>query len=630
MKKAAKINLLLTCIIMILQGCNTHPWGKELDNVVTHYEKEGDRQKIAAAKYLLKNMPGHFATTGDYETCYAELQSVLKSSTLSWKERLDSIEIVEEKWAARIKCIPVEEVLTPEYLIKDIDVAFEQWRNGKWARHLDFGHFCEYLLPFTVSSRQPVFDWINTFSDFANGYIAHLDECYDYQYDPRSAVTVVNTAMKNLVSRQSKQSKSHKVPVFAPELLVQYPNAASCGENADITTLIMRSKGIPVAIDFTPQWPDRINGHEWCTLWSVHGRAEHFTPFLSNPGHASFAHQRISKVFRRTYALNKPFARLMHRHPEVVKTTGTPFFVDVTEEYTAPLNIKVVLDRKVKGGIAYLAVFDNFKWHPVWYGKTFGRHASFKSVGRDIVYIVMSYENGRFVPVSKPFLLDKLGNTNYISASPADKVDIHLQRKAPMHQHVFLVNTLRNGIIEASNDKEKWDTLKMLPPWPLTSGMFSPGSETGYRYWRFAAVGGRTSDMAEIFYYDSGSNEPRRDFELLDASAGYERLYDSDPLTYYSAKGSNYCGCVDFGRPVHIDRIEYILRGDGNAIMPGDTYEVSWWHDGKWELLDRQKATDIWLDVKDVPSGALYYVKDVTSGRENRIFTFDGEQILWH
>ena len=124
--------------ITLLQGCNMRPWSVELNNVVTHYEKEGDSQKIAAAKYLLKNMPGHFATTGDYEFCYAELQSVLESRTLTWNERLDSIEKVEAKWATRIKNVPVEDAVSSDYLIKDIDAAFNQWRNGEWAKHLDF------------------------------------------------------------------------------------------------------------------------------------------------------------------------------------------------------------------------------------------------------------------------------------------------------------------------------------------------------------------------------------------------------------------------------------------------------------------------------------------------------------
>lgn len=616
--------------ITMLQGCNMRPWSKKLDNVVTHYEKESDSQKIAAAKYLLKNMPGHFATTGDYEFCYAELQSVLESRTLTWNERLDSIEKVEAKWATRIKYVPVEDAVSSDYLIKDIDAAFNQWRNGEWAKHLDFNLFCEYLLPFTISNTQPIFDWRDSLKTFAQGYISHLNECYDYRGDPRSAVILVNTTLKSMVSRQNKQFRAHKVPIFNPELFVKYPNAASCGENADITALIMRSKGLPVAIDFTPQWPDRINGHVWCVLWSVHGRTIQFNPFTSNPGQSSFQHQRISKVFRRTYAINKSFVRILKRHPEAIHTTGTPFFSDVTEEYTTPFDIKVHLEKKIKGGIVYLAVFDNYKWHPLWFGRALGRTASFKKVGRDVMYIAMSYEGGKFVPVSRPFHLDKLGKITYVTPSKRETLDIHLDRKAPMHQHVFLVSTLRNGIMEASDDKEKWDTLNMLPSWPVTSGVVNVKSKEKYRYWRFAAVGGRTSDMAEILYYDGNSGEPRRDFELLDASAGYERLYDNDPLTYYSAKGDSYCGCIDFGRPVHIDRIEYILRGDGNAIMPGDAYEVSWWNEGEWELITREKATDIWLDVKGAPSNALYYVKDITTGRENRIFTVCDDEIIWH
>lgn len=599
--------------------------------VLTYFKEKGDKQQFAAAKFLMDNMSGHLSASGDFSSCYQDISNHIDSSSLLSSALDSSILLLEKKWAKEVSYVPVEDIISPDYLILDIENAFSQWRNGEWAQHLDFDHFCEYLLPFTCSDFQPTFNWRDSLKLFAYGSIGNLAECYDYKNDPRSAIASVNTMLKQITIRQSKIFREHELPIFDPTLFIKFPKAASCSENAEIVTLIMRSKGLPVSIDFTPQWPDRANGHEWCVLWSVHGKTEQFNPFSSNPGYTSFQHQRISKVFRRTFALNKHFLKVTKKHPELMTITGTPFFSDVTNEYTAAHNISVKLNRFTFNRIVYLSVFDNERWRPIWYGKSFGKIAHFKGIGADVMYLAMIYRKGfGYVPISAPFHLTRLGQVNYVKPDLSQKCDFRIERKYPMHQHVYLVSTLRNGIIEASNDKQRWDTIKVLPKWPLTSGYFIVSNQHKFRYWRFSAIEKRVSDMAEIFFYSEESNEPIKDFLVNDETNGYEKLFDGDLLTYYSAKGHDYYGCIDFGLPQKIDKIEYVLRGDGNAIMPGDTYQVSWWNGNTWNQIVNCTATDIWLDIKDAPKDALFYIKDISSGIENRIFQFSGNEIIWH
>lgn len=44
------------------------------------------------------------------------------------------------------------EHITAGFLIKNIDEAFHAWRTYPWAKHLTFGQFCEYLLPYKIST----------------------------------------------------------------------------------------------------------------------------------------------------------------------------------------------------------------------------------------------------------------------------------------------------------------------------------------------------------------------------------------------------------------------------------------------------------------------------------------------
>ena len=39
-------------------------------------------------------------------------------------------------------------IITADYLIQNINIAFEDWQRGNWAKGITFNEFCEYLLPY--------------------------------------------------------------------------------------------------------------------------------------------------------------------------------------------------------------------------------------------------------------------------------------------------------------------------------------------------------------------------------------------------------------------------------------------------------------------------------------------------
>ena len=47
-------------------------------------------------------------------------------------------------------------------------------------------------------------------------------------------------------------------------------------------------------------------------------------------------------------------------------------------------------------------------------------------------------------------------------------------------------------------------------------------------------------------------------------------------------------------------------------------------------FIGKQKAQNIRLVYKDVPTSGLYYLKNLTKGKDERIFTYkNGKQIWW-
>lgn len=79
-----------------------------------------------------------------------------------------------------------------------------------------------------------------------------------------------------------------------------------------------------------------------------------------------------------------------------------------------------------------------------------------------------------------------------------------------------------------------------------------------------------------------------------------------------------------------MSRIKYIGRNDGNGIEQGDEYELYYWNQaGYWKLLGETKAMDNVLYFSDVPSNGLYILKDITKGKEERIFTYENNRQIW-
>ena len=110
-----------------------------------------------------------------------------------------------------------------------------------------------------------------------------------------------------------------------------------------------------------------------------------------------------------------------------------------------------------------------------------------------------------------------------------------------------------------------------------------------------------------------------------------EKALDGDLLTFFDScdPDSAWVG-IDLGRPVKVERIVYYGRGDGNAVEAGDLYELFYWDGGGWASLGRKVAERPYLPWRGVPSGALLLLRDLTKGRDERIFTYeDGRQSWW-
>ncbi|GHT75904.1 hypothetical protein AGMMS50262_12670 [Bacteroidia bacterium] len=136
-----------------------------------------------------------------------------------------------------------------------------------------------------------------------------------------------------------------------------------------------------------------------------------------------------------------------------------------------------------------------------------------------------------------------------------------------------------------------------------------------------------------MYFYPSGNEQP-----IYGQAIGTKEIspvnkkevaFDGDPLTLYNSltHDGGWVG-MDFGKPVKINKISYTPRGDGNDITPGDMHELLYWNN-KWISMGKQKATDIKLTYDHVPAGTLYWVRNLSRGTNERIFSYENGTLVW-
>lgn len=288
--------------------------------------------------------------------------------------------------------------------------ALDLWRTSPYVRHVTFGDFCEYLLPHRAGKEKlaPYADSIRS------RYAALL--CDSAATDPIAAASLINNDIKSWMVFDLRSHTLLSEP-SVPELITE--GKGSCRAISALFVQIMRSMGIPAAIDECPVWAHRNSGHEWTAVMDTNGKWHPFEPAEFNPDgfRAVCENTRTPKIFRRTYSFDHSF------YPPVERSDIPALFTtfnrrDVTKEYVTVSDVTVTPDRNLDqgNGVLYLSVFNAEEWRPVaWAELNADGGATFTDMGNnDILYLPIFYRNGRSYPAGRPFVLNKEGKTRPI------------------------------------------------------------------------------------------------------------------------------------------------------------------------------------------------------------------------
>jgi hypothetical protein len=614
----------------------------ELEQVLSHYSKPADSMKLHAACFLIGNMPGHYSYDKKMlEAYYAETDPILESE-LPQHEQIELLKKITSNYSSsRIKKEYDLHVITAAYLIRNIDLAFDIWQNGEWARHVDFDDFCEYLLPYKVLDLQPMDAWRDSLSQRFGEGLKDIHYNQLYKNLTYRACQIVQINLQDQVHPSFVEKSIFSVPFRSAFNMYRIP-VGTCADFSFLTTCVMRSHGIPVAFDYTPQWPFRASGHSWNVLLASNGKEMMFGGLDEERlGVPHKIENKMSKVYRRTYASNKEILDLQSEMGHIPPAFINPFIKDVSDKYllTSTIDIETLSGNRRTDKYAYLSVFDNKTWVPVAFGRRKRNRVTFIDIGRDILYMPVYCTEDGLENFNYPFSLDLSGNIRYIIPDTNNVTDIILLRKYPVFTATYTM-TMRmvGGRIQASNlpDFTRATTLYVFDEW-TASGNIVIRDTASYRYWRYLAPNNSYGNIAELMFYDEADSVRLQGnvigSEELSDDDFYSRkaVFDGTPFSYFqSLDPDNAWVGLDFGTPKQIHRITYLPRSDDNNIRIGDEYELFYWGTSGWISLGRQVATDIQIKYTGVPSNALFWLRDLSRGQEERIFTYEnGQQIWW-
>lgn len=627
---------------LIMSGDNR----QELEKVLEHYSTSADSDKLYAAKFLIAYMGDKYSVVPDNIVNYNIVVEELSDVTELYP-RDEDLSAIGKVLDSLLEQYPVGHIVRPdlttvsaEFLIDNIEEAFEQWEKVPWHEQYTLDEFCRYVLPYRASI-EVLENWRKMALEISlpnEDSIIQQGDLFNIGYELIKYSGVDYNIAAGRFFNRLPYSDMSKV------------KWGDCAQIAVHAMLLFRSRGIPSAIDLVPQWANRSLRHIWNVILYP-GIETHDISFY--PEGKNVMLYKPSKIYRRNYDIQDTTLVYRYRHEEDIPDFFTNYCLsDVTGEYDIPVT-DVEIDNVVedRNKILYLCTFDNKEWKPVAYTSVNNGKAVFKDVargilpgnnvpiqyinqGNGIVLLPAYYYKKGIKAVSCPVILTEKGVVKKIRANKDDLQTVVLTRKYPLDPEFVECRKALIGSCFDASDNDLFKNPEHL--FTLSEDFVNTVSirlSKPYRYIRFFRSDSITNSVAEITFFKSGVKIKPDSVYVFNKSKMIRPLaniWDGDSLTYYDYNGYNGNYIVfDFGKSVEVSEISCLARNDDNDIVPGNHYELCYW-DNEWISLGHQVAEDVFLVFDNVPKGALLILHNHTKGEEERIFTYeDGQQVWW-
>ncbi len=635
---------------------------KELQKVIDHYKGTHERKKLKAAYFIIENLPYHESYYDKrfqyFDKIFEQLDTINKARANQIWDSLEKVYGVFNTY--NINSVSDLYVIKADYLIENIDLAFEVWKKNPWGLKLSEEMFYEYILPYRTQDEH-----LTRWREGLIQQFSWLEDSLKSNSDFLESYSQINQYVNSFLRREDEEFLRYPISIDYNNMLKG--KTGSCSDEANLFSWILRANGLPAAIDYTPQWANRGSGHIWHVLldekevpytifkkhrgnfWGAY--KEKLVPKPNNPVGASefyvlspgdslipdnvilYDKKKVSKVYRKMFSVHNPY----FKDPELYGAFRSPLINDVTNQYVNCADVTIHIPFKLKAKFAYLCTFDISGWNPVAFTAVEEGEAVFKDVGSNVLYLPVLIHDNKILPIESPFVLSEEGEKNSIVLSGNKKSEIRIDRKYPLFGNILnYMNYLYGGVFEGANspDFNDAETLSTIDRTPYYATTFRCKNERGFRYFRFRADSNRFSDMAEmeVFQEINGNVKKINGVTIgVEGDFGHElaKAFDGDLNTYYGKDKANSWIGLDFGVPKKVTEIKICPRNDTDIILPGLVYELFFWNNKTWVSLGKKEATSNYLKYNNAPENALFWLHCHSGGKEERPFTYNNDKQIW-
>ena len=603
------------------------PNRRELVAVLRHYRP--DSLKYEAACALIAAMPLHYSQEGPAIDWYKQQMLALiedpqmQDSVVRYSQMYE--QQAQEQHPGGVHKAPDLQTVGRRFLIDNIEGAFAAWEGAPWKDEVDFNLFCRYVLPYRVGNEQLTLHWRDSLRVEYAPYVEGIT-------DLREAFAALTKAVEGKMSYNA----TTKYPYALDVLSIRLIRFAICEQRCVVYADVLRAFGIPAAYDYVERWANySTTGHAWISMPAADGQ----TWSVLEDESLARPRNRVSSSYFRPVAM--PDLNTFPYHLDSLKIpykvycrtflpeTDGATVRDVSADYGLDASVTIPSERR-QGTMALATFVTGGDWAVAARGEIRDGACTFRDLGTPVAYLPVYEDGGRLAPAGDPFILYADGQQRSIRPDLAVQ-RVRLLRKYPMTTHwTNRWAGMRGGVFQASDDADfarpvVLDSIAGIPDYYNEIHLTRP---LRFRYVRFVYPEGAELKAERLTAVRNGlpltAKTVGKDlkYSLITYATNHNIPYVSPP------KGAYWTG-LDFGRSVSFDTLTYGLKNDDNFIVPGEEYELFWW-DGRWRSLGRKTATGRSLEYDNAPEGALFWLRNLTKGKEERIFTYEsGRQIFW-
>lgn len=635
-------------ITMLLQSCNIYKDKElnfalekagnnrsQLEEVLKHYSN--DELKYQAACFLIKKMPYlNYYESDKYNLLKKQIRPIKKETGLPEHFIYDILikrygNLTNSDFISKNDA----QTITADFLIRNIDQAFNVWYNQPWGKHISFDIFCQEILPYRIGN-EPLVEW-------RDKYYKYFQPILDSLQKDNCPVTACQLIYDAITSQDWIFVNNLSGPHIGGKDLLEH-RFGNCREYSDYVQYAMRSVGIPGGIDLIVQNPDdSFKKHYWNYLRDTSGRNIEFELFRIRPGQNINDSARLrGKVYRSHPYISNNSLPVLFPKEHLFPDLNDPFIEDVSSLYFP--NDSVSIQRcpeHTNNKLLYLCVFNNASWTAIAASIIKNRKADFINIEPNIVYCPALYINGNIQPIKNPFLLKEDGRTHYFHPDTTNKREVTLTRKFYLRSNFEKKNKPGiGGIFQGSNDSKFKNTtnLHTIIEVNLRYNQINFNSQHSFKYVRYLSPDSSLCGMAEIEFYTKDNVKLKGKIIGTDGSFNNnpnltkDKAFDNDPISCFWSKYPNnpWVG-LEFEKPKKISKIRYLFHNDGNEIQEDDLYELFYFDVEKGfvslgkQYGNREQA----LTFKNVPDNAILWLRNYSRGKEERIFTYENNKQVW-